>query len=462
MTPAVDVDRALISRQLAEFAARASLEEIPGEVRQRAKLLLLDAVGAAFASTRFDFARKALAALGAMGSGKSTVIGMSATLALRDAALLNGILTHGLDYDDTYLPGSVHLTASCMPAALAMAEQRASSGREVLAACVVGLEVGARLGFAGRGGFLKSGFQATGLLGTFACTLIAGRLMGQDIAQLEMAQGIALSLACGNMQPVLEGVWAKRLHPGWAAASGITAAFLASEGYTGPAETYEGRFGLFPSFVREQSAASDLSAVTRDLGTRWSFPEASIKLFPACHQSHAAMNAALRLCREEAFELGDIGTIHALVPEVAVPLICEPAAAKRRPGSSYAAQFSLPYALACCLARGQFGLAELEEGSYRDAELLKLADKVTYGVDPNATFPKSRSGEIVLRMKNGASISRREEIRPDKAASQDEIVEKFTRNAELVIASARARRVCETILNLDEVSDIRALVEQLG
>ncbi|MCC6534310.1 MAG: MmgE/PrpD family protein [Burkholderiales bacterium] len=441
---------------------RLSLEEIPGEVRKRAKLLLLDAVGAAFASTRFDFARKALAALGAMGDGKSTVIGMSAALGLRDAALLNGILTHGLDYDDTYLPGSVHLTASCMPAVLAMAEQRASSGREALVACVVGLETGARLGLAGRGGFLRSGFQATGLLGTFSAALIAGRLLGLGLAQLEMAQGLALSLASGNMQPVLEGVWAKRLHPGWAASSGITAAFLASEGYTGPAQTYEGRFGLFPSFVRERPAASDLLAVTRELGVRWSFPEASIKLFPACHQSHAAMNAALWLHRVETFGVDDIATIHALVPEVAVPLICEPAAAKRRPGSSYAAQFSLPYALACCLARGRFGLAELEDGSYTDAGLLELADKVTYAVDPNATFPKSRSGEVVLRMKNGSSISRREEIWPEQAASQDEVVEKFTRNADLVIASDRAKRIREMILNLDEVPDIRALVEQLA
>ena len=224
-----------ISQTLAQFATGLAWEQIPAPVQERAKLLLIDAVGVAFASTQFDFAQRALAALKHLGAGDSPVIGMAETLSLRDAAMLNGMLIHGLDYDDTYLPGSVHLTASCVPTVLAVAAASGASGEELLVALTLGLETAARLGSAGRGGFLRAGFHATSVCGTFGATMAAGRLMKLDAAQFTLAQGAALSMASGTMQPMQDGSWTKRMHPGWAAVSGITAATLAREGYIGPA-----------------------------------------------------------------------------------------------------------------------------------------------------------------------------------------------------------------------------------
>jgi len=188
----------LISHHLARFARELTLDQVPAAVRERAKLLILDALGIALASSRFDFAAKAYAGLSRFGRGPIPVIGMGQAMALRDAAMMNGILVHGLDYDDTYLPGSVHMTASNVPCALALGAEGHASGADFLAACIVGLESGARIGRAGQGNFHKAGFHPTALCSAFSCALLAGRLMGLDEQAIVRAQGIALSMASGS------------------------------------------------------------------------------------------------------------------------------------------------------------------------------------------------------------------------------------------------------------------------
>ena len=451
-----------ISSELAQFVTGFDGARVPAEVRRRAKLLMLDAIGIAFASTRFPFASGALDALREFGSGDCEVIGVADKLALRDAVLMNAILVHGLDYDDTYLPGSVHLTASCVPVSLGVGSQRGVTGAELLTACILGLEIDSRLGIAGNGGFLRAGFHATSVLGTFACTLIAGRLMGLNAQQLTMAQGIALSTASGNMQPMQDGSWTKRMHPGWAGVAAITSTMLAKHGFIGPSETYEGRFGLFPHFLGEHFKQADLGAILRNVGETWEFPRASIKLYPACHQSHAFMIATRKLVQEHPIKADDIESILTLVTAPAVPLICEPAEVKRAPDSSYGAQFSLPYAVACCILRNRFGLDELEEPSYTDPALRKLAAKVSYQIDPNSGFPKFRSGEVIVRMKNGAVYSRRESVLPDEPASESEIVDKFMINVEPVMNKVRAEKIRDRLLNLETLADTRTLTVLLS
>jgi 2-methylcitrate dehydratase PrpD len=390
------------------------------------------------------------------------VIGMPAKLAVRDAVLLNAVLVHGLDYDDTYLPGSVHLSASCVPTVLGVGAATGANGRDLLTACALGLEAGARLGAAGRGGFLRAGFHATSVVGTFACTLAAGRLMEMPADQLTMAQGIALSMASGNMQPMQDGSWTKRMHPGLSGASGVLAATMAQQGYIGPREAYEGRFGLFPCFLGPYAKDADLGLVHDGLGERWEFPRASIKLFPACHQSHAFFNAAIGLHRAHQIRVEDVESIRVRIAEPAVPLICEPLAAKRRPDSSYAAQFSLPYGIACCLTRGRFGLAELEQSSYSNTALLALAQKMDYEIDADSGFPKFRSGEVIVNLKDGRKLSKRESIQPDEPATDEAILEKFMATATSVMSTARARRIRTAILDIEGLEDTRTLTRMLA
>lgn len=452
---------ATISGALATFVADFENGQMPEAVSERAKLLMLDAIGIAFASTRYEFAQCALAALSDLGGGDSEVIGMEPKLELRNAILLNGILVHGLDYDDTHLPGQSHLTASCVPTALALGAHKRASGRDMLIACALGLETGARIGTAANGGFLRAGFHATSMVGTFASTLLAGRLLKMTAPQLTLAQGIALSMTAGTIQPIAEGSWTKRMHPGWAAAASVTATALARQGYIGPAEAYEGRYGLYRQFMGEHFNDAEPGQVIAGLGERWEFPRASIKLYPACHQVHAFFNAALKLSQTHALKPAEIKSIRTRVASAAVPLVCEPLAAKRVPTTSYAAQFSLPYGLACCLTRGKFSLEEIEESAYSDPALLALAQKVDYEIDPDSGFPKFRTGEVIIHTTDGRTLTQRESLLPDEPAPAAAIIEKFMANVEGVIPAARAQEVRDTILNLEEVADCRALTTML-
>ena len=451
-----------LSRQVSQFVATRTYADIPQTVRERAKLVMLDAIGNAFAASRYPFVPAALSALSSLGSGDSTVIGLDARLALRDAVVMNGILVHGLDYDDTYLPGSVHLSASCVPVVLGMGVHAGAHGEAMLMATVLGLEISARIAAAAKGGFVNAGFHATGIAGAFGSAVAAGRLMKLDAAQHTLAQGIALSMTSGTLQPLQEGSWTKRLHPGWAGASGITAAAFARAGYVGPAQAYEGHFGLYGCFLGEHKASAQPQAVIEGLGDTWEFTRTSIKLFPACHQLHAFMNCAIKLSKEQAFTADNVESVRTLIADAAVPLVCEPLASKLKPASSYAAQFSLPYSVACAMVRGRFGLNEIEAPSYTDDELLKLANKVSYEIDPNPGFPKSRSGEVIVKMKDGRELRHRDNILPDEPASAESIVAKFMQNTDGILPRARAEQVREAVLGLERVTHAGEFVGMLG
>lgn len=452
-----------ISEELAHFVHDLSAQSVPPSVRHRAAHLILDGTGIAFASSTFPFARQAVEALNTFEPGDCPVIGLPVTLALRDAAMANGILVHGLDYDDTHLRGVIHATASCLPAALASAWGHDRSGTDLLIAYIAGMEAAARLGSVARGELNQIGFHPTGVIAAFACALIAGKLEGLSAEQLVMAQGVALSMAAGTREYSTEGASTKRMHPGWAAVCGITAARLAAKGSTGPRSAYEGRFGFFKTHLGSDLEKWDLGAATRDLGNVWETAQVAIKPFPACQLSISCLDAAIAIARTHAPRPHEIERIEAVVPPHAVAIVCEPVADKRRPTSSYAAQFSLPFGVACGLIERKFGLTELE--LYRNSDILALAQKVSYRVDPNTDYPKHFSGEVVVTLKNGERIAHREPINrgaADNPVSDQGIVEKYMDNAQLAVPRAHAENAADIILRLDSLEKARTLARALA
>jgi 2-methylcitrate dehydratase PrpD len=455
-----------ISYRLSRFAAGLSYDAIPHRVRERAKHLMLDAVGVAIAASGRDFADSAVAAAGDLSaSGDSVVIARPERLDPRDAMLANGVLVHGLDYDDTHIAGVVHVSASTFPCALAVAARAGRSGRDLLTAYVLGVETSARLGMVARGGFHQVGFHPTGLVGAFGCALTAGKLNGLSADELVMAQGIALSLASGSFEFLTEGAWTKRIHPGWAAVAGATAAALARRGFVGPSGAYDGRFGLFRSYLGALEADCDYDLATAGLGERWEIDRVAVKPFPACHFNHASADAAIAIARDEAPEPEAIAAITVLVPGEVVKTVCEPLANKRRPANSYEAQFSIPYIVACGLARGRFGLGELEPDAYTDAGLLALAAKVGYAIDPDSPFPAYYSGEVVVRLKDGRELRRREEKNRgagDRPLSAEDITAKFMDNAMSVLPRGRAEQIRDSVLDLEGFAQAGAFAEVLA
>jgi 2-methylcitrate dehydratase PrpD len=457
-----------IAARLAAFAHDLRFEDIPAPVRERATYLMLDAMGIALASTRWDFAHKSLSAVQDLAGGgrrECTVLGLPARLPLRDAVLLNGMLVHGLDYDDTHVPGVIHATASAFPCALGVGERQGASGRDVLAAYVVGIETGARLGAVAKGAFHQIGFHPTGLIGAYACALLAGRLLGATPAQLHMAQGITLSTGAGSLEFLEDGAWTKRLHPGWAGVAGITGAALARQGFVGPQKPYEGRFGLFPSHLGPLAEGCDYALATAGLGETWELEQVAVKPFPACHFAHGCADAALALRREHNLRPEDIAGVTALVPREVIKTICEPAANKLRPVSDYDAKFSLPYIVAASLVRGRFGLAELEDEALHDEAILALAARVGYDADPASPFPRAYSGEVVVTTRDGRELRHREHVNrgaAERPLSNAEIEAKYLDNAQRAVSRERAERIRDALLSLPQAADVREVAPLLG
>lgn len=420
----------MISRRLAEFAARLDYEAIPREVGERAKRLMLDAVGCGFAARRFAFAEKSLRAIAELaGSGRRAVVGHAPRLPLRDAVLANGVLMHGLDYDDTHTEGVVHLSVAVLPAVLGLGAELGKSGRDMLTAYIAGVEAGARLASVAKGGFHQAGFHPTGVVGAFAAAVAAGKLYQLTPEQLVNAQGAALSVAAGSLEFLADGSWTKRLHAGWAGVGGITAAALARGGFVAPEAAYEGRYGLFNLYLKNPN--TDLARATAGLGSVWETLNVAVKPFPACHFVHAFADAAIAL-RRKGVDPQKVASVTALVPAEEIEVICEPAAGKRRPANDYDAKFSLPYVVAASLRAGRFGLAELEDGALADPQTLALAAKVGYRVDPDSGFPRHYSGELVVRLADGAELRHREAVNrgaADRPLSNAEVEAKFMDNA---------------------------------
>ncbi len=455
-----------ISRTLATFVHDLQAEAIPAAVRERAAFLILDAVGIALASTRWDFAHKCLtAAQGLGGAGDCTVLGMPARLPVRDAVLMNGLLVHGLDYDDTHVSGVIHGTASAWPCAYGTGEHVGASGRDVLVAYIAAIEAVARLGAVARGGFHQVGFHPTGLVGVFGCALAAGRLLGANPEQLTMAQGVALSTAAGSLEFLADGSWTKRLHPGWAGVAGITAAALARQGFVAPQAAYEGRFGLYNIHLGTREDTRDIALATAGLGETWELNQVAVKPFPACHFTHGCADAALALVKAHGLRPADIARVRVLLPAETIGTVCEPVANKLRPVSDYDAKFSVQFIVAACLVRGKFGLPELEPDALNDEAILDVARKVEYQADPKSPFPKAYSGEVIVTTRDGRELRRREQVNrgaADRPLSNGEVEGKFMENARMAVSRERAERIRDGLLALERCPDVRSLGALLG
>lgn len=440
------------AQKIAQFAADFRLDDVPQAVRTRAKLHILDGLGLGIASTVEAYGKSAVAGVSAMGTqGSCSVIGQAERLDVRDAAMVNAILIHGLDFDDTHLASIIHPTCTSLPVALSLGEALGASGHDVLAAFLAGAETGIRIGLAVDGGFHHVGYHATGVVSHFASAVTAGRLLGLTPEQITSAQGITGSTASGIQVFLEEGAWTKRFHPGWGAVAGITAAYLARSGFKGPTRPYEGKFGLFDTHLHSEEVT--LAPLTDGLGTKWEFGETALKPYPVCHFIHGCADAAIEL----QAEIGDtrIVKVDAFLAQPTLHIIAEPADAKERPTNDYEAKFSAQFVVAYCLLRGRFGLPDLLPEALADAEVRDLALRVKCHEDPDTAFPKFFSGGVTVTLADGRVLTRHTRVNSgagDKALSADAVAEKFMASATLAIQPAQAERIRDAVLALEDVS----------
>ena len=455
-----------ISERLSEFALSLELDQIPELVYSQAKLHMLDAIGIGIASSNHDFAKRTLSALVSLQEGNDghyQVLGVPNKLSMRDAILVNGTFIHGLDFDDTHAGGVIHASSSAVAALLSVGKHYKSSGKEALVAYLVAIEVASRIASAANGGFHAKGFHPTGLVGIFGATVLVGRIMKLTAGELTNAFGISLSMASGVMEFLEGGAWTKRMHPGWAASSAVTACAMAKNGFIGPRNAFEGRYGLFNTHIDSSNLAS-LEKCTNGLGQIWEMQNISLKPYPACHYNNAFADAAIILRKENTFNIDEIKSIKARLSEKQIPVVCEPQPNKRSPKNSYEAQFSIHFVIATSLIKGQFTLRELEDDTIFDPQILALCQKIEYEIDPQSAFPEFYSGEVEIQLKSGKSLIHREQMNRGSSAnplSKQEVLNKFCSNVEPTINRIALNNFTEGFLNLEKQQSFDNVIQEL-
>ena len=449
-----------LARELARFAADLAFERIPPEVVASVRLRALDILGIALAASTGETApalRGALEGWTAAQGGPCTVVGTKLGAPAPLAALANGALAHGLDFDDTHAASITHASAVVLPTVLALGEAAGADGRRAVTAAVAGLEAITRLGMAAPGAFHARGWHATAVCGAFAATLAAGRLEGLDADRLAAALGVAGSLASGVLEFLEDGSWVKRLHPGWAAHSGIVAAGLARGGFTGPATILDGRFGFYRTFLGVEPDPAPF----RTLGTEWETLRIGFKPYPCCHYNHAYLDCALALRHAHGLTPEAIAAVECRVPAGEVPIVCEPREAKLRPRTPYDAQFSLAYSVAAALVDGRVGLDTYAPARIADERVLALAARVTHAVDPDSRFPDGFPGWVRVRLRDGRVLEARE---PDgrggarRPIEPQAVVAKFRDNAARALPPPAVARVEAAAQALDALADVGSLM----
>ena len=451
----------MLATRLAEWASSLTFADIPADVVASTKLRILDVIGLSLAGSETAYGRSTrAAALDMAGGGPSRLFGTGERTGAAAAAFANAACAQALEFDDTHNESIVHMSSPSVAAALALSETRQVTGREAIVAVAIGNEVSCRIGVVAPGQFHRRGFHPTGLFAPFGVTYLAGRLLALDPDAVARAAGICGSCAAGLLECWVDGTQSKFLHSGFAAQSGIASALLAQAGVTGPPTIFEGRFGLFASHL-PASVPLRLDRIVDRLGTHWESRNASFKPYPAAHVLHPYVDALLRARRDHRIAASDVEWIDCPVAEFNVSIVCEPLDEKLAPASDSHGRISLQYTLAEALYTGALGRNAYAPESLRHPEILGLARRVRYHVDPAFPGPGRFRGAVQVTLKDGRVISDTQEHNRGSAENPmtaGELRAKFDENAGGILSPAARERLAESIDGLERIDDVSMLV----
>jgi 2-methylcitrate dehydratase PrpD len=358
-----------------------------------------------------------------------------------------------------------------VPAVLAVAEQLDVPGTRLLDAVAIGIEVCVRVGMVGfdvesrESEFFARGQHATSMCGTIGAAAAVSTLLDLDESAIVDALGISASFASGVLEGNRTGGTVKRMHCGWAASAGVTAARLASKGITGPATVFEGRFGFFGAMV---GGVLNPGAMTDRLGEHWEAPGVFFKPYPANHFTHCAADAAMAI-REKGISLDQIERLHIGVAGSTVRTIGEPIEVKQRPRTGYQGQFSGPYVVTAALLGGSglgLGMVDFTDDLVNDPQRIAFMERVTVGPDERCEeiYPYQFPAVVTADLVDGSRIVEERMVNrggADFPLTADELAQKFSDNIASVTDQRRAEELYQRLVNLAELVGVRQELEHL-
>lgn len=444
---------------LARGVVRTRFEDIPGPAVARAKMFILDSFGVALAgSTATGCAEVVRLVKEKEGRPESSILVFGGKAPADDAALANSMLIHGRDFDDTHEgPAGAHCNASVLPAALALAERNGASGKEFIAAVVLGIDLMARMA---RGGPLFHGWHNTATLGIFGAAAAAGKILRLDEGPMVHALGIAFGQAAGNRQGRADGALTKRMGPAFSARAGVFSALLAARGITGAKNILQGPWGFFSLYGAKQGARDEiaLNRMLDKMGEEYEVMNLSAKPYPCCRLTHGAIEATLSLMRENGLTGADVRKIMIEASPLVFDTVGRPFQIRDNPQVD--AQFSIPYTVAVALRRGQVLLEDFEVETVKQPRTGELAGKV----EVREIRDVAKYTTIVsIATRSGKDFTKRIDVfkgHPENPLDQEEFLAKFrncARFSALPFDGAQAERALARLQELEKVPNMNEI-----
>jgi len=458
-----------LTASVAEFVVNTKYSDIPAETQELGKKSILDGLGLALSGSRAETAGLIQQYVKPFGfqSGGVSVLGSANKWPARFAAFANGVATHVDDFDDTQLAVGkdrvygllVHPTVCVLPAALATAELHGQSGRDLLVAYQLGVEVECKIAEAISPRHYQDGFHSTGTCGVFGGTSACARLKGFDVEKTVRALAIAASHSAGLRENF--GTMMKPFQAGHATESGVVAADFASLGWTGAEQILEAQRGFFHAY----GGGYDPNAIVDRLGKPWTFqsPGVSIKPFPSGSLTHPGMTELLRLVRSNSIRATDVERL-----EVGTSRNMPNTLIHHRPTNGLQAKFSMEFCMAIILLDGKADLTKFTDAVVNRPDVQEMIGRIRFYPDPEAEKAGFDKMTTILKitMKDGRTITGRADFgkgSPTNPMSYDEVAEKFYGCAAFAEwPSAKATQVVDLVRKLEDISDVRTLTELLS
>lgn len=452
--------------ELIKRCSRIAFHELPEVVIRTAKHLLLDYLGVAIRGSQTESAKSAqsLAAKFHSTAADMTIIGTDIATDPLHAALANGIAAHSIECDDVVNEASLHPAVTVMTTALSAASLAGGcSGRDFISAVVGGYETVIRLGVALDPALhYAQGFHPTATCGTFGSALTAACILKLGQQRTAAALGIAGSQAAGSMEYLTDGVYTKRFHAGWAAQSGLTAALLAAEGFSGPQTIIEGKFG----FLKGYSKKPRPERLFADWKNPYKIMKTSIKPHACCRYIQGPIDCLLKIIKDNQLAADDIKTTTVGVLSAGFPLVAEPPEKKRRPATIVDAQFSMPFGAAAAILFGNAALDRYTMDNLRSEKLRDLMQRVDCVRDPalDALYPSKWPASAEIETRTGRTYSYHLEYPkgdPENPLSYEELKDKFFNMVQPVLPVKQAEQIIQLVEDFENLEDVRPMMRTL-
>ncbi len=438
-----------VTSKLARFIVSARYEDLPDTVRHEAKRTLLNWVGCAIGGSPQETVGSAIAALAPFtGSRQATLFGRNERMDALNAALLNGISSHVLDFDDTHAQTAIHPAAPIAPAILALAEQRPVGGRDLIAALVAGVETECRIGIAVSPSHYEIGWHITGTAGAFGSAAAAGKLLGLNERQMTWALGLAAAQPVGLQE--MFGSMTKSFHPGKTAQNGLTAALLASKGFTASEHALEARRG----WLNVMSTEHNFAALANE---GWEILRNSYKPFACGLVVHPVIDGCIQLRDRHRLTADMIDRVEVSVhPRVML------VTAIKDPKTGLEGKFSVYHAAAVALLDGAAGEQQFSDDAVRVPAIVELRKRVVPTVDPALGKDQAR---VSVLLKNGERLGMFVEHAVgsvEKPMSDRQLEDKFRGLADGVLPAGQTREVIDLCWRADTLADAGDIARKAG